>query len=229
MLQYLDGWAQRLNLDTSLEHCLRWSPNTSCETMISSRSFWGQTLHNRCHKDDIGNHKSQQSKHVPLKSQHKRSTWTMSPDLLGGHIYLYLLMPSCMMVFASKMPTLRAFRALLKSFKKLGEVVSTSVWHHMQGLGPPDHVLDVRLMAHRECKWLISNLSQHCAKWDNKDKIDMRNVHMLHVQKHGSIEQHSSHDTYSMTPFPKLSFEGLLPGKNMEEIQQREVVIKLVS
>ena len=82
MLQYLDGWAQRLNLDTSLEHCLRWSPKTSCEMIISSRSFWGQTLHNRCHKDDIGNHKSQQSKHVPLKSQHKRSTWTMSPDLL---------------------------------------------------------------------------------------------------------------------------------------------------
>lgn len=64
---------------------------------------------------------------------------------IGGHIYF---VPSYMMVFASKMPTLRAFRALLKSFKKLGEVVSTSEWHHMQGLGPPDHVTNVRLMAH---------------------------------------------------------------------------------
>ena len=173
MLQYLDGWAQRLNLDSSLEHCLRWSPKTSCEMMISSRSCWGQTLHNRCHKDDIGNHKSQQSKHVPLKSQHKRSTWTMSPDLLEA---IFCFVPSYMMVFASKMPTLRAFRALLKSFKKLGEVVSTSVWHHMQGLGPPDHVLDVRLMGPKKwrtqwCNWLISNLSQHCAKWDNRDKL----------------------------------------------------------
>ena len=47
-----------------------------------------------------------------------------------------MLVPSCMMVFASKMPTLRAFKALLKSFKKLGEVVSTSV-QYMQALGSP--------------------------------------------------------------------------------------------
>lgn len=65
--------------------------------------------------------------------------WVHESRSIGGHI---CFVPSCMMVFASKMPTLRAFRALLKSFKKLGEVVSTSVWHHMQGLGPPDHVTD---------------------------------------------------------------------------------------
>lgn len=83
----------------------------------------------------------------------------MSPDLLEA---IFCFVPSYIMVFASKMPTLRAFRALLKSFKKLGEVVSTSVWQHMQDLGPPDHVTNVRLMAHhpksRGCKWLISNL-----------------------------------------------------------------------
>ena len=123
--------------------------------------------------------------------------WTMSPDLLEA---IFCFLPSCMMVFASKMPTLRAFRALLKSFKKLGEVVSTSVWHHMQGLGPPDHVLDVRLMAHhpksRGCKWLISNQSQHCAKWDNKENLiweiymfkntgQLNNtVHMTRIQWH---------------------------------------------